>query len=270
MTDQNAKARRFAARHERTEPLLLPNPWDVGTARLLAHLGFEALATTSLGLANALGRKRARREDVLDNCRAIADATPLPVTADLEDGFGPAPEQAAETIEAAWRCGAVGGSIEDGSWDPSAPVYEFGLAVERVRAAVEAARKLPMPFVLTARAENLLHGIQDLDDTIRRLQAFEGAGADVLYAPGLRTLDEMRAVISSVGKPVNVVMGFADPSITLPQLAEIGVRRVSIGGALSRLALRSFLDGAREMRDGRFDFVREVAPVTSLQEAFTD
>ena len=135
---------------------------------------------------------------------------------------------------------------------------------------MEAARKLPMPFVLTARAENLLHGIHDLDDTIRRLQAFEVAGADVLYAPGLRTLGEMRTVVSSVGRPVNVVMGFADPSITLPQLAEIGVRRVSIGGALSRLALRSFLDGAREMRDGRFDFVREVAPLASLQAAFTD
>lgn len=270
MTDLLAKARRFATLHERAEPLLLPNPWDVGTARLLAQLGFEALGTTSLGLANALGRRRARREDVLDNCRAIAGATPLPVTADLENGFGAAPEQAAGMIEAAWRCGAVGGSIEDGSWDPGAPVYDFGLAVERVRAAVEAARRLPVPFVLTARAENLLYGVHDLDDTIRRLQAFEAAGADVLYAPGLRTLDEMRAVVASVGKPVNVVMGFADPSITLPQLAEIGVRRVSIGGALSRLALHSFLDGARAMRDGRFGFVRELAPARGLQEAFTD
>ncbi|GAA3552321.1 isocitrate lyase/phosphoenolpyruvate mutase family protein [Nonomuraea rosea] len=268
MNDQLAKAARFRALHERPEPFLLPNPWDAGTARLLAGLGFEALATTSLGVANVLGRKRADRQDILDNCRVISEATDLPVNADLENGYADEPAEAAKMIEAACACGAVGASIEDASGDPRAPIYEFGLAVERVQAAVEVTRGLPVPLVLTARAENLLYGVADLDDTIRRLQAFEAAGADVLYAPGLRTLDQMRAVVSSVGKPVNVVMGFADPAITLEQLAEIGVRRVSIGGALSRLALRSFLDGARQMRAGRFGFVTEMASLPELHQAF--
>jgi len=270
MIDTIERAMRFRALHERNEPFLLPNPWDAGTARLLAHVGFEALGTTSLGVANALGRRRAGRQDVLENCRTIAEATDLPVSADLENGYADVPEKVAGVIEAAWHCGAVGGSIEDGTWDRRAPVYDFSLAVERVAAASEAARALPGPFVLTARAENLLYGIQDLDDTVRRLQAFEKAGADVLYAPGLRTLDEMRVVVASVSRPVNVVMGFADPSITLAKLAEIGVRRVSIGGALSRLALRAFLDGATAMRAGRFDFVREIVPIDALRAAFRE
>jgi len=268
MTTQSQLAEHFRALHERPEPLLLPNPWDPGTARLLADLGFEALATTSLGVANMLGRERAPAGEVLDNCRAICAATPLPVTADLENCYADDPAEAAKMIENAYAAGVVGASIEDTTGDPAAPIYDFGLAVDRVRAAVEVARGLPDPFVLTARAENLLHGVTDLDDTIRRLQAFEEAGADVLYAPGLRTLDEMRAVVSSVGKPVNVVMGFADPAITLEQLAGIGVRRVSIGGALSRLALRSFLDGAREMRAGRFGFVADMLPIADLRSAF--
>ncbi|GAA4985942.1 isocitrate lyase/phosphoenolpyruvate mutase family protein [Nonomuraea thailandensis] len=268
MTDQTARAARFRALHERPEPLLLPNPWDAGTARLLAGLGFEALATTSLGVANALGRTRAGRQDILDNCRQIAEATGLPVNADLENGFADDPAEAAKMVADACAHGAAGASIEDATGDPRAPIYEFERAVERVRAAVEVARGLPVPLVLTARAENLLHGVDDLDDTIRRLQAFEAAGADVLYAPGLRTLDQMRAVVSSVGKPVNVVMGFADPEITLEQLAGIGVRRVSVGGALSRLALRAFLDGAREMRAGRFGFVTGMASIAELHQAF--
>jgi 2-methylisocitrate lyase-like PEP mutase family enzyme len=241
---------------------------DAGTTRLLTHLGFEALGTTSLGVANMLGRRRGDGRQLLDNCRTIVEATDLPVSADLENGFGDAPEDAARAVAAAWECGAVGGSIEDGTYDPPAPVYDFTLAVERVAAAVEAARALPGPFVLTARAENLFYGVLDLDEAIRRLQAFEAAGADVLYAPGLRTLDQMRTVVSAVRRPVNVVMGFADPSITLAQLAEVGVRRVSIGGALSRLALRAFLDGAAAMRAGRFDFVREIVTIDRLYEAF--
>jgi 2-methylisocitrate lyase-like PEP mutase family enzyme len=268
MTDQAAKASAFQALHERSEPLLLPNPWDAGTARLLANLGFEALATTSLGVANLHGRRRAGRQAILDNCRTIDEATPLPVNADLENCFADDPAEAAKMIVDAGAHGAVGASIEDTTGNRRAPIYDLGQAVERVRAAVEAARTLPVPFLLTARAENLLYGIDDLDDTIRRLQAFEDAGADVLYAPGLRTLEQMRTVVGSVGKPVNVVMGFAEPSITLDQLAEIGVRRVSIGGALSRLAMRSFLDGAREMREGRFGFVTEVAPMSDLLPAF--
>jgi 2-methylisocitrate lyase-like PEP mutase family enzyme len=262
------RATRFQALHRRPELLLLPNPWDAGSARLLAHLGFEALGTTSLGAACSLGVRRAGRDELLGNCRAIVDATPLPVTADLENGFGDAPEAAAAAVEAAWRCGAVGGSIEDGTFAPGAPVYDFSLAVERVAAAVERARALPIPFVLTARAENFLYGIRDLDDTIRRLQAFSAMGADVLYAPGLRTVDEIRAVVSAVDRPVNVVMGLADSAITLAQLAEVGVRRVSIGGALARLALRSFVEGATAMREGRFDFVERIAPLTELHRAF--
>lgn len=268
MTDQAAKAERFRALHERPEPLLLPNPWDPGTARLLAGLGFEAIGTTSLGVANMFGRARASRREILDNCRAISEATELPVTADLENCFADDPADAAKMIEQAYRSGAVGASIEDCTADRRAPIYDFALSVDRVRAAVAAARALPIPFVLTARAENLLYGIDDLDDTIRRLLAFAEAGADVLYAPGLRTLDEIRTVVSSVGKPVNVVMGFADPSITLEQLGEVGVRRVSIGGALSRFALKSFVDAARLMRGGRFDFVADLPPISELREAF--
>lgn len=268
MTDQRTKAERFHALHARNRPLLLPNPWDPGTARLLTSLGFEALGTTSLGVGNMLGKKRTDARDVLTNVRAIVDATSLPVSADLENGYADDPAEAAQAIGLAFECGAVGGSIEDASTARRAPVYDFTLAVERVHAAVEAAHSLPMPFVLTARAENFLYGVADLDDTIRRLQAFETAGADVLYAPGLRTLDQMRTVVAAVGRPVNVVMGFADPSITLEQLAEVGVGRVSIGGALSRLALRAFVRGAREMRDGRFGFVTEMATISELHDAF--
>ena len=262
MTDQATQAAKFQELHRRPEPLLLPNPWDAGTARLLAGLGFEALATTSLGVANLHGRRRASRREILDNCRAISEATPLPVNADLENCFADDPAEAATMIADACAHGAAGASIEDATGDRHSPIYDFGLAVERVRAAAEVARTLPVPFVLTARAENLLHGIDDLDDTIRRLQAFQDAGADVLYAPGLRTLEQMRTVVTSVDRPVNVVMGFADPTITLEQLAEIG-------GALSRLALRAFMDGARQMREGRFDFVPDIAPMSDLLPSFT-
>jgi 2-methylisocitrate lyase-like PEP mutase family enzyme len=266
--DQAAKASLFRDLHQRPQPFLLPNPWDAGTTRLLTSLGFEALATTSLGVANMLGQKRAGRDDVLANCRDICASTPLPVNADLENGYADDPKEAAQSISMAYECGAVGGSIEDATGNPQTPIYEFSYAVERVHAAVEVARSLPIPFTLTARAENLLHGVNDLDDTIRRLQAFEAVGADVLYAPGLTNLRDMRTVVSSVGKPVNVVMGFADPSITLQQLGEIGVRRVSIGGALSRLALRAFLDGAQEMRRGEFGFLRKMAPISEIHKAF--
>ena len=268
MNDQHERTIRFRALHERPEPLLLPNPWDPGTARLLAHLGFEALASTSLGAANGVGRRRATRQQILVNLRELCAATPLPVNADLENGYADEPAAAAKMIADACACGAAGGSIEDASGNPSAPIYDFELAVERVHAAVEAARALPVPFLLTARAEQLLYGVGTLDDAIRRLQAFEQAGADVLYAPGLRTLEQMRTVVQSVSRPVNVVMGFADPTITLEQLAEIGVRRVSIGGALSRLALRAFLEGARQMRAGRFEFVTQLAAIRELHAAF--
>ena len=271
MAVQEAKAKAFQELHERVGAFIIPNPWDAGTARILAALGFEALATTSLGVANVLGRSdgAVTGDDVLENCRAIAAATELPVSADLENCFADEPRAAAEMIRRAAEAGVVGGSIEDFTGDRSRPIYDFDLAVERVRAAVEAARALPFPFVLTARAENLLHGRDDLDDTIRRLQAFEAVGADVLYAPGTKDLDTIRTVVSAVNKPVNVVMGMADPAITADQLADVGVRRISVGGALSRVALAAFLKGAREMqREGRFTFVRDMVPIGELRDLF--
>jgi len=270
MNPHHERTTRFRALHQRPEPLLLPNPWDAGTARLLAHLGFEALASTSLGAANLLGRRRATRRQILDNLRTLCEATPLPVNADLENGYADDPDEAARMIGDACACGAAGGSIEDASADPAAPIYDFSLAVERVQAAAEAARRLPVPFVLTARAEQLLYGVGTLDEAIRRLQAFEKAGADVLYAPGLRTREQIRTVVESVARPLNVVMGFADPTITLDELRELGVRRVSIGGGLSLVALRAFLDAAQEMRAGRFGFVERMATLRELFAAFPE
>lgn len=273
MRTQAEKAATFQALHKRPGAFIIPNPWDAGTAKLLASLDFEALATTSLGLSNALGRvdgtMSVTRAEVLENCRAIASATDLPVSADLENGYADDPEAAADMIRLAAATGVVGGSTEDASGDPSRPIYDFTLAVERVRAAVEVARSLPFKFMLTARAENLLHGRNDIDDTIRRLQAFDEAGADVLYAPGLRDLATIRLITSSVTKPVNVVMTHGDPSITAAQLAEAGVKRISVGGSLSRLALAAFLRGAREMREnGGFTWMRGAVSSREIKPIF--
>jgi len=273
MGTQAERAAAFRALHERPGAFIIPNPWDAGTARLLASLGFEALATTSFGLANMLGRLdgagAVSPEEVLENCRTIAGATDLPVNADLENGYSHEPKAAAEMIRLAANAGVVGGSIEDATGDPRQPIYDFQLAVERVHAAVEVARSLPFPFMLTARAENFLQARPDLDDTIRRLQAFEKAGADVLYAPGLRDLATIRTVVSSVSKPINVVMSAADPAITAAELSEAGVKRISVGGALSRLALAAFLRGAREMKDqGGFTWVREAVAGKELKAIF--
>jgi len=274
MRTQAEKAAAFRALHTRPGAFIIPNPWDAGSAKLLASLGFEALATTSLGLANVLGRVDGAgavdRSEVIDNCFAIAEATDLPVNADLENCYAHQPHAAAEMILLAAReAGVVGGSIEDASGDPDKPIYDFQLAVERVHAAVEVARALPFRFVLTARAENMIQGRLDLDDTIRRLQAFEKAGADVLYAPGLRDLATIRTVVTSVGKPVNVVMSHGDPALTLAQLAEAGVKRISVGGSLSRLALAAFLRGAREMADkGTFTWMRDTIASKELKAVF--
>ncbi len=265
--DQARRAQAFYALHARPCAFIIPNPWDVGTARLLAAAGFEALATTSAGLAFTLGRRdgAVSREETLANARAIAGATPLPVSADLENGFGPDPETVAETIRLAASVGLVGGSIEDATGDGDAPIYDLSLAIERIAAAVEAARALQFPFVLTARAENFLHGRPDLDDTIRRLQAFEKAGADVLYAPGLPSIAAIREVCSAVSRPVNVVAGLSGPTFTLQQLGDAGVKRVSVGSALSRVALGAFMRGAREMKEaGSFVYAREAIPYTEI------
>ncbi|PYM26700.1 MAG: 2-methylisocitrate lyase [Candidatus Rokuibacteriota bacterium] len=273
MKTQAQRADAFRALHERPGAFIIPNPWDAGTAKLLASLGFEALATTSLGLSNTLGRvdgtNTVSRAEVLANCRAISEATDLPVNADLENGYADEPRAAAEMIRLAGEAGVVGGSIEDATGDASRPIYDFALAVERVQAAVEVARSLPFRFMLTARAENMIQGRLDLDDTIKRLQAFEKAGADVLYAPGLRDLAAIRAVTSSVRKPVNVVMSHGDPSLTLAQLAEAGAKRISVGGSLSRLALAAFLHGAREMADkGGFTWMRDAVSSKELKAIF--
>ena len=269
MRSQMEKAKLFRALHERPGAFIIPNPWEAGTAKLLAAMGFEALATTSLGLANMLGSPTVSRDAIIRNCRVIADATDLPVNADLENGGADDPKQAAEAIRLAAEAGCVGGSIEDSTGDPKNPIYDFALAVERVHAAVEVARSLPFPFMLTARAENLLYGRNDLDDTIKRLQAFEAVGADVLYSPGVRNLDTIRTVVSALEKPFNLVMGFADPTLTVDQLSAAGVKRISVGGAMSRYALAAFLKCAHEMKDrGAFTCVREMAPIKELRDAF--
>ena len=265
---QAERARAFRALHERPGAFVIPNPWDVGTARILAGLGFEALATTSAGMAFALGRRdgAVSRDDALAHARTIVGATALPVSADLENGFGDAPETVAETIRLAAGTGLVGGSIEDATGDPDRPIYDRSLAVERIAAAVEAARALPFPFTLTARAENFLHGRPDLDDTIGRLQAFEAAGADVLYAPGLRDLGMIRTVCAAVGRPVNVIMGLAGAPFSVDDLAAAGVRRISLGSALSRAALGTFLRAAREIKErGTFTFADGAASFAEIE-----
>jgi 2-methylisocitrate lyase-like PEP mutase family enzyme len=271
MASQADKARTFRALHEASEPFVIPNPWDIGSAHLLEALGFKALATTSAGYAfsrgvpdNAVGR-----EQMIRHLADLAPSTNLPVSADLENGFGDAPEEAAETIRQAAAAGVVGGSIEDATGRAGDPIYAHDLAVERVRAAVEAARALPFPFTLTARAENYLVGRPDLADTIRRLQAFQEAGADVLYAPGLKTRGDIAAVVSSVDRPVNVLMGIAGMPFTVEELAQMGVKRISVGGALARAALGAMLRAAREMLErGTFTYTSEAATMKEITDLF--
>jgi 2-methylisocitrate lyase-like PEP mutase family enzyme len=269
MTDRGAK---FRALHEREGAFIIPNPWDIGSARILAALGFEALATTSAGMAFSLGLPdgAVTKEAALAHCRAIVAATALPVSADLEKGFGDSPEAVAETIAAAAATGLAGCSIEDHTGDPAAPIFAFELAVERIAAAVAACRALPRDFVLTARCENLLWGRDDLEDTIRRLQAYAAAGADVLYAPGLRDLESIRTVCASVDKPVNVIMGLPGASFTLDDLAAAGVKRVSVGSALARVALGAFVAAAREMADtGTFTFAWDAIGFRDVERLLT-
>jgi 2-methylisocitrate lyase-like PEP mutase family enzyme len=271
-TTQAEKARRFQALHARPGAFVIPNPWDAGTARILTGLGFEALTTTSAGLAFTLGRRdgtgAVTREENLANAKAIVDATDLPVAADLENGFGHAPEAAAETIRLAGEAaGLVGGSVEDATGDPRRPIYDFQHAVERVAAAAEAARALPFPFVLVGRAENFLHNRPDLDDTIRRLQAFEAAGADALYAPGITKSEDIRSVCLAVSKPVNVVMGLKNASLSVAELSALGVRRISLGSALSRVALGAMLRAAREIQQhGTFRFAEEAVSYAEVND----
>jgi 2-methylisocitrate lyase-like PEP mutase family enzyme len=257
MSTQAEKFHAFTSLHQRPGAFVIPNPWNAGTARLLATLGFEALATTSAGLAFSIGQRDSAanlsRDVVLQNAAEIVAATDLPVSADLENGFGDSPEACALTIREGINVGLVGGSIEDCSGNDDDPIYTFDHAVERVVAAVEAAKG--QPFVLTARTENYLHRRRDLNDTVKRLQAFSAAGADVLYAPGLPDLESIRVVCSEVDKPVNVVMGLQGTFFTVEQLAEVGVKRISVGGSLARAALGALVNAATEIRDqGTFTY----------------
>jgi 2-methylisocitrate lyase-like PEP mutase family enzyme len=254
------KALRFRELHQRPEAFVIANPWDAGSAKLLAQLGFEALATSSGASAAALGKRDGElsRDEALAHARAIVAATDLPVAADLENGFGAAPADAALTIRLAGEAGLVGGSIEDASGDRDHPVYDIGHAAERIAAAAEAARALPFPFVLTARSENFLRGRTDLADTIRRLQAFEAAGADVLFAPGLPTLDAVREVCAAVGKPVNYMIGMPGCSFSIAELQAAGVKRISLATSLSlyRVAMAAMRAAATEIREqGTFSYV---------------
>jgi 2-methylisocitrate lyase-like PEP mutase family enzyme len=257
------KYQAFRALHERPGAFVIPNPWNAGTARILMALGFEALATTSAGYAFAVGRRDSSadltRDGILANAKEIVEATDLPVSADLEDGFGRSPETCSETIRLATETGLAGGSIEDATGDASDPIYEFQLAADRVAAAAKAAHECQ--FLLTARAENFLHGRPDLADTIRRLQSFAEAGADVLYAPGLPSLAAIREVCASVKKPVNVVMGLKGATFSVEELAAAGVKRISVGGSLARAALGAFVRAAREIKEkGTFTYAAEALP----------
>ena len=255
---QADKALRFQSLHQRKDPLLIPNPWDIGSARILAQLGFEALATSSAASAAALGRRDGSitRDEALAHARAIASATDLPVSADLENGFSHEPSAVAETIVLASRTGLAGASIEDSTGNKDNPLYDIGHATERIAAAVEAARSLPFPFTLTARSENFRFGNENLDDMIQRLIAFEKAGADVLFAPALPDLAAVRAVCAAVSKPVNFMVGIRGRSFTVAELTEAGVKRISFGASFHRAAMAGLVDAAREVKEsGTFHYL---------------
>ena len=274
MTPSQAdKAARFRKLHEGPAAFVIANPWDAGSARVLAGLGFVALATSSGASAGTLGRRdgRVTREEAIAHARAIVEATDLPVSADLERGFGDAPEDAAETIRQGAAAGLAGGSIEDASGRKEQPIYALTHATERIAAAVQAARALPFPFVLTARAENFLHGIADLDDTIRRLQAFEKAGADVLFAPGLPDIEAVKTVCASVSKPVNFMAGIRGKSFSVAELEAAGVRRISLATSLWRAAMTGLVEAGREIREkGTFDYLDRTLPTAEVSRFLRD
>jgi 2-methylisocitrate lyase-like PEP mutase family enzyme len=268
MKTQAEKGQLFRDLHYRDSAFVIPNPWDIGSARLLASTGFEALATTSVGYANSIGRQDhgVTRDEMIAHAATLAAATELPVSADLENGFGHDPGTVAETIRMAAAAGLAGCSIEDSTNRDDDPIYSFEHSVDRIRAAAEQVRNLPFPFMLTARSENYLHGRKDLADTINRLQAFQEAGADVLYAPGITDVKEVATLISSVDRPVNVLAGMQGTHFDVNELSRIGAKRISVGGALTRVAFAALLGAAREMKEhGTFSFVN--GPITSREIA---
>jgi 2-methylisocitrate lyase-like PEP mutase family enzyme len=255
---QIEKSAAFRALHEQPRAFVIANAWDAGSAQLLAGLGFPAIATSSAASANSLGRRDGKitRDEAIAHARALVEAVDVPVSADLENGFGHAPDHVAETIRLAAQTGLAGGSIEDHSGDPTRPIYDFEQAVERVAAAVAAARASSVPFTLTARCENFLHGHPDLDDTIQRLQAFEKAGADVLFAPGLPDLKAVRTVCSSLSKPVNFMVGIPGRSFSVAELQDAGVRRISLATSMHRAAMSGMYHAAMEIKEkGTFEFL---------------
>lgn len=269
MLNQGEKGKIFRSLHERAGAFIIPNPWDKGTARLLSHLGFEALATTSAGYAFSVGKQdnTIGRDEMLKHVSEIVSATDLPVSADLENGFGDDTDTVAETIRMAASAGLAGASIEDMTSHHT--IYELEHATDRIRAAVSIARKLPFTFTLTARAENYLVGRTDLNDTIKRLQAYQEAGADVLYAPGLKSKEEIASLVRAVDRPVNVVMGLQGAQLSVAELSEIGVKRISVGSALSRAALGAFLRAAREMKtQGTFKFADDAVSYKEIMSMF--
>jgi 2-methylisocitrate lyase-like PEP mutase family enzyme len=268
-TTQSEKAARFRALHDGPGIFVIPNPWDVPSARLLAGLGFQALATSSAASAATFGKRDGgvTRDEALAHARLIVGATELPVSADFEKGFGDAPRVVAETIQLAAEAGLVGCSIEDSTGNPEHPLYDFNLAVERITAAAQAARKLPFPFMLTARAHNFLHSAPSLEDTIQRLHAYEKAGADVLFAPGLPDLDTVRTVCQSVSKPFNFMVAIKGKSFSVAELAAAGVKRISLATSLYRAAMTGLLDAAREVKDkGEFGFLDRNATTADLNK----
>ncbi|WP_448634265.1 isocitrate lyase/PEP mutase family protein [Pedobacter panaciterrae] len=270
------RAEEFRALHQRAGIFVIPNPWDAGSARILETLGFKALATTSAGLAYSLakpdGHAAITREQTLQNVQSIINVTDLPVSADLENGFGDDPLKCAQTIRLAANTGLSGGSIEDATGDPNDPIYPFELSVDRIKAAVEAARSQPYPFTLTARAENLIHGRPDLKDTIKRLVAYADAGADVLFAPGLKTKEEIETVVKAVSpKPVNVIMGLTGDNFSLNMLEDMGVKRVSMGSSLVRAAYGGFFKAVEEiLQKGTFSFADDAKPYADLNKLFSN
>jgi 2-methylisocitrate lyase-like PEP mutase family enzyme len=266
---QTEKAARFRALHDRPGAFVIPNPWDAGSALMLAGLGFQALATSSAASANVLGRRdhQLKRDEALANARSIVDATDLPVSADLGKGFGDAPDVVAETIRRAADTGLVGCTIEDSTGNQDSPLYDFSFAVERIAAAAETARALPFPFMLTARAHNFVHPDPSLDDTIKRLQAYEKAGAAVLFAPGLPDLAAVRTVCAAISKPFNFMVGIPGKSFSVDELAAAGVKRISLATSLYRAAMTGFLQAAREVKDaGRFDFLDRSVTTAELNK----
>ncbi len=269
---QADKAKLFRELHQQDHAFIIPNPWDIGTAKLLESLGFEALATTSGGYAFSVGKADGMigREEMIAHAAAIVDATDLPVSADLENLYVDDPSQVAETIQMAAEAGLAGCSIEDVPVGRGGDPYELAFAADRVRAAAEAAHSLPLPFTLTARSENFIIGRPDLRDTIARLQAFQEAGADVLFAPGLKTREDIATVVRSIDRPLNVIMGLQGVQLTVAELSEIGVKRISVGSALSRAALGAFLKGAHEMLEhGTFSFAEDAPKYADLNALFS-